>query len=249
MPSLDWNTTQWGRQYEWPQGGDEWSEPWGNATAQWFGSLFPRVHRFMPAPRILEIAPGHGRWTQFLVPASSQYIGVDLNESCTEVCKARFASADNATFVTNDGVSLAAAEDGSIDFLFSFDSLVHAEFEVFEGYIPEILRVLAPGGVAFIHHSNLAQGTMGPGQHDHSRAKTVSGERLSGFIEQSGGKVLVRETISWIDADLIDCLTTFARQDGDWADQPTQVLENPQFIEEMNAIRLFQAAYSRLGEK
>jgi hypothetical protein len=46
-------------------------------------------------------------------------------------------------------------ENGSIDFAFSFDSLVHAESDVMSSYAHELARVLKPGGVAFLHHSNL----------------------------------------------------------------------------------------------
>ena len=35
----------------------------------------------------------------------------------------------HATFVVNDGKSLAAVADGSINFAFSFDSLVHVEID------------------------------------------------------------------------------------------------------------------------
>ena len=45
-------------------------------------------------------------------------------------------------------------EDGSVDFAFSFDSLVHADAEVVTGYLRELERTLASEGVGFVHHSN-----------------------------------------------------------------------------------------------
>jgi len=73
--------------------------------------------------------------------------------------------------------SLAVAADRSIDLVFSFDSLVHAERDVIGGYLNEFARVLADDGVAFIHHSNT--GAYEPGTYDphniHWRATTVSG--------------------------------------------------------------------------
>ena len=69
MPELDWNKAVFDGNYDWRQGGEEWSAPWGGSEAQWFGSLYPRLHRLLPAGRILEIAPGFGRWTKFLIPA------------------------------------------------------------------------------------------------------------------------------------------------------------------------------------
>ena len=40
--------------------------PVGRADAQWYGSLLPRIHRFLPTGQVLEIACGYGRWTQYL---------------------------------------------------------------------------------------------------------------------------------------------------------------------------------------
>jgi len=242
LPHLTWNARKWSGDYEWPEAGEEWSEPWGGSEAQWFGSLYPRLHRFLPASRILEIAPGHGRWTRFLIPASDEYLGVDLNQSCVDICKERFRDDARATFVANDGVSLNAAEDGAYDLVFSFDSLVHAELDVFHGYVPEILRKLKPDGVAFIHHSNMAAGRLRAGEHHHSRAESVAASAVADIIRQHGGEVIVQETITWIDAHLLDGLTLFGRSGGRAA--PPTLIENPDFGEEALMIKRYQSAYS-----
>ena len=51
------------------------------------------------------------------------------------------------------------AADASIDFAFSFDSLVHAEANILESYISELARVLKANAIAFIHHSFAARST------------------------------------------------------------------------------------------
>lgn len=51
------------------------------SEAQWFGCLYPRLHRLLLTGRILEIALGFGRRTNFLISACSNYIGFDLSES------------------------------------------------------------------------------------------------------------------------------------------------------------------------
>jgi hypothetical protein len=68
-----------------------------------------------------------------------------------------FAGASHATLVVNDGKSLAAVADDSIDFAFLFDSLVHVEMDLIEAYLHELSRKLSPDGIAFIHHSNLGE--------------------------------------------------------------------------------------------
>jgi hypothetical protein len=55
----------------------------------------------------------------------------------------------------NDGRSLDMIEDESIDFVFSFDSLVHADSGTVRSYMLQIARKLRFSGTGFIHHSNL----------------------------------------------------------------------------------------------
>src|SRR5271165_6047234 len=76
MPSIEENLVKWDEEYGWSTGGDEWSGAWGNASAQWYGCVFPRIRRFLPARSILEIAPGFGRWTRFLLDHCDNLIGV-----------------------------------------------------------------------------------------------------------------------------------------------------------------------------
>ena len=90
MPSIELNRDHWGSNYAWPEGGDEWSHDWGDVDTQWFGSILPRIRAFVPAPQILEIAPGFGRWTRFLKDLCDDLTIVDLNENCIERCRERF---------------------------------------------------------------------------------------------------------------------------------------------------------------
>lgn len=241
MPDLLWNATYWGKRYTWPDEGDEWSAAWGGSEPQWFGSLYPRLHRFLPTGRILEIAPGFGRWTRFLIPAARSYLGIDLSEKCVEACKARF-SGSSAEFVKNDGLSLEAAQNGDFDLIFSFDSLVHAEINVLEIYIPQIIAKLNKNGVAFIHHSNLGNFGNSLGSV-HDRAQSVSRESVERLINQNGGKVLVQEIINWAETPPHDCLSMFCRVE-DFPDMKPTHLYNTRFMEEAAIIKEFQKTYS-----
>jgi SAM-dependent methyltransferase len=245
MPDLSWNAGYWGGEYDWPQAGEEWSAAWGGSEAQWFGALYPRLHRLLPARRILEIAPGRGRWTRFLLPLSQEFIGVDLSADCVEVCRRRFADFPRAEFKVNDGLSLEGAE-GPFDFVFSFDSLVHAEIDVFERYVPQILARLAPDGAAFVHHSNFAALGDYP-DNRHWRGVTVSGERVAGLVEANGGEVLVQEVVDWTNTGPVDCFTTFARKGAFKAGTIGVRLENHEFMKEASLIGANQSRYARLA--
>ena len=80
MPTIEENRSLFGESYDWPQAGEEWSTPWGNAHMQWYGSILPRISAFVPTDTILEVAPGYGRWTAFLKDLCKRLIIVDLAE-------------------------------------------------------------------------------------------------------------------------------------------------------------------------
>lgn len=232
MENLDWSRASWETTYDWSTGGEEWSECWGGSEPQWFGALYPRLHRLLPANTILEIAPGFGRWTQFLLPLCRRYQGVDISQTCVDACKNRFSQVKHARFARNDGRTLAGIEDGTCDLVFSFDSLVHSDLDVLESYFPEILRVLSPDGVAFIHHSNLA--ALGDTTRVQDRSTTVSAANAAAAIAAAGGSVVIQETVDWGVDQLVDCITLFCRRrDG----LKPRMIENHRFMNEASTIK------------
>ena len=80
------------QQYNWTREGEEWSEWWGSSFTQWVTTVYPRIGSYFPTKSILEIAPGYGRWTRFLVHGSELYRGVDLSQNCVEFCEQRMLS-------------------------------------------------------------------------------------------------------------------------------------------------------------
>ena len=155
MPTIEQNLILWGKVDGWNDDGDKWSGRWGGTELEWSASIFPRIRKFIPASTILEIAPGYGRWTQFLKRFCDHLIAVDVTPACIERCKQRFAADSHLSCYVNDGKSLAMIEDRSVDFAFSFDSLVHVESDVIAAYLAQLGKKLKPGGFAFLHHSNL----------------------------------------------------------------------------------------------
>src|SRR5436190_989 len=205
MPDLQWNKSTWAGSYDWSGAGDEWSGPWGTSTGEWYTTILPRIAAALPCQRILEIAPGFGRWTQFLLPLCDTYVGVDLSEECIKACRQRFEGRPNAEWHVNDGRSLGVVDGRQFDFVFSFDSLVHADWDAVGHYVPQVVRLLAPGGLAFLHHSNL--GAEPAAKVVGHRSTDVSPERVRETAERVGGKVLVQERISWTEDVLSDCFT------------------------------------------
>ena len=102
MPTIEQNNELWDDKYEWPEQGDEWSRAWGGVSSQWFGTLLPRLKSFVPASTILEIAPGFGRWTQFLRPLCSKLVLVDVSPKCIAACQRLFAGDEGIQYHVND---------------------------------------------------------------------------------------------------------------------------------------------------
>jgi SAM-dependent methyltransferase len=231
MPSIEENRQVWDTTYDWPKEGDEWSAHWGSPSAQWDGCIFPRIFPFLNG-RILEIAPGYGRWTQFLQIQCASLIGIDLAQSCVEHCQKRFGDCRNLEFKVNDGRTLQMLDDASIDFAFSFDSLVHADADAMSSYVSELARVLKPGGVAFIHHSNLGSFWFWRNikrRLFHWRAPSMSADKMREFAERSGMSCLQQEIIPWGKGSrMIDCLTTIVNRPG----IACVVVKNHRFMEE-----------------
>ena len=211
MPDIEWNKNTWDGWYDWKQSGDEWSAPWGSSPAMWFTSIMPRIAFVLPAKSVLEIAPGHGRCTSFLLRFADSYHGIDLSERCIRYCEERFAAQSRAKFHRNDGHTLTALADGDFDLVFSFDSLVHADLDVIVTYVPQIIKKLRKGGVAFIHHSNLAEF---PGVEWQHRSTEVSAEKVEALIESHGGRTLIQEVFGGDGKVVIpDCFSLFCRRD------------------------------------
>lgn len=168
---------------------------------------------------VLELAPGHGRNTEMLRRHATEIHLVDVNQSCLDACKARFADQKEGcrfSYHLTDGTNLRAVADSSISFGYSWDSMVHFDKMVVRGYILEFARVLRPGGRAFLHMSNYgsvkpdSSWTSNPGgrsdmsaallmRYAEEAALAVSFQRLSGLRDGWG-------------LDDLDCLSVIERR-------------------------------------
>ena len=239
--------------YDWTNAGEEWSAPWGNSAAQWSGAILPRIRNCLPASTILEIGAGFGRWTHYLRDYCETLIAVDRIERCVDACRQRFQDDPRVRSVLNDGCSLPMVADDSIDFVFSFDSLVHAKPEMVEGYLAELGTKLKPAGQGFIHHSNFGEYAnsfrerlpkaliklpikMNLLDWDHRRDPTMTAALFRDLCERRGLACLSQELINWRGRRLIDCFSMIAR--GDHSQRTaTRVIRNRDFMREAAEIR------------
>ncbi len=259
MPTVEENISEWGSRYDWSHRGDDWSAPFGGSERLWWGIVHPRILAFLPAPHILEIAPGHGRMTQFLLRSCTRLTAVDVTESCVVACRERFAGVDRLELHLNDGRSLPMVADRSIDFAFSFDSLVHVDADVIGDYMRELARVLAPDGVAFIHHSN-AGAFLQPVDrltdrwaprlgarvarrcNRNWRSADVSAALARELAAEAGLSCVVQETVNWLARLPTDCFSTITRRGSRW-DRPPVAVRNLRFMREARRLRALAELY------
>jgi ubiquinone/menaquinone biosynthesis C-methylase UbiE len=264
MPTVDENLKQWNSREGWiASEGDHWSDLWGNEQSLWHFVILPRIREFLPAGRVLEIAPGCGRWTQYLKDQCEHLTVVDLAPYCIEVCKQKFCSSSNISYVVNDGKSFPGVADHSVDFIFSFDSLVHAESDIIREYLHEISRVLTPDGVAFLHHSNSGiyaksarfmdhvptKGRIGRIIHSWFpfslgwRARSVTAGLIQEFSRNASLRCFRQERISWESSRYLrDALSTVTPKGSMW-DRPPVLVDNPHFAKEAECVRLISTLY------
>jgi hypothetical protein len=265
VPTVEDNLKKWSAEYDWGRQGEEWSVTWGGSEAQWFGAILPRIHAFISAGTILEIAPGFGRWTHYLRSWCQRLIVVDLAENCITACRQRFADDARITYHVNDGRSLAMIPDRAIDFVFSFDSLVHADADVLQAYLEQLALKLKPNGAGFFHHSNigeyrryfslirripqrlrdrlLARGLVDP---TFDRSFTVTARTFENSCVKAGLQCISQELVNWGSARLIDCFSTFTPKNSTLA-RPNQIVRNSAFMDEAELIRRLAHLYAARG--
>jgi len=183
------NALKWNH-YSWKRGEEEWTK-----SEQWKDSVIEHVmlESIPPDCVVLEIGPGFGRWTRKLIEISRHLVVVDVAEKCITHCKKVFGDKDNVEFHVNDGRSLAFVDDDSIDYVWSFDVLVHIEPKDVDHYLQEFQRILKEDGVVILHHGAV-------GKTDFGWRSSLTLQIFSDFLERSKFK-LVRQFNSWGDND------------------------------------------------
>ncbi len=243
------NRTFWAK-YPWPQDGDEWSAAVGGSRAMWETIIRPRISSFIPAGSILEIAPGHGRCTQFLLEVCDRLTIVDLVPECINACRNRFGERAGLTYAVNDGSTLPMVGDRSIDFAFTWDSLVHVEHDTMRSYTRELSRVLKPGGYAFIHHSNLGAYADRIGEFNwdkdlHGRGKTMSAAAMRSDCAEFGLSCLAQELVPWGTTGLFIDAFSLLWRDPSANGAETTIEERPDWGIETKQARRIGRLYNR----
>ncbi len=161
---------------------------------------------------VLELAPGVGRNTERLVRLARVIHAVDLNEYALKRLRERFRSSTGGCelhIYRNDGSDLGMIPSSSITLVYCWDAAVHFDKAVLKAYVREFARVLVPGGMGFIHHSNLGRlADVDITVNPHWRSN-VSKELFADYCEASGLTVVQQVDLPW--DTIVDCISIFRK--------------------------------------
>lgn len=156
--------------------------------------------------RSVDLAAGKGRNSEKLAPIARELYIMDINVGLVDFCRDRFRDYKQTQYAVGNGFDLQPIPDRWATFVYCFDAMVHFDSDVVRSYIRDLTRVLAPGGRAFLHHSNLT--SSGADWTKNPKARNfMSAELFKHYCEKEGITVLKQQIIDWGDAKNIDCLS------------------------------------------
>jgi SAM-dependent methyltransferase len=100
-----------------------------------------------PRRRAMDFGCGIGRVTRPLAAHFQEVTGVDVSSAMVRRAESLTGDGARCRFVVNAAPDLRMFGDEAFDFVYSRIVLQHIPPALVRGYLPEMLRVLAPGGV------------------------------------------------------------------------------------------------------
>jgi SAM-dependent methyltransferase len=139
----------------------------------------------------VEIGPGGGRWTRYLVGFKKLY-AVDYHQELLDELKRNFRRRGNISFIRNNGTDFPGIASGSIDYLFSFGTFVHLEFHLIEAYLAAIRSIVRSKANIVIQYSDktkvMAQLNKGFAENTPARMREA--------VQAAGFNILEEDTTS-----------------------------------------------------
>lgn len=138
--------------------------------------------------KAVEIGPGGGRWTRYMLSFQRLYVVDHFQELLDEL--ARNFRAPHLTPIRNNGTDFPGIPDSSIDFVFSFGVFVHLDLPIIDGYLQEMRRILRPSANVVIQYSDKRK----PEAARNASFADNDPDRMRQLVEQRG-YVVVEEDL------------------------------------------------------
>jgi precorrin-6B methylase 2 len=162
--------------------GLEWGDPETCPPLRYARDHFLQPY-ISPQSTVVEIGPGGGRWTRYMLGAGRIY-AVDYHQELLDELRTNF-DADNLIFVKNSGNDFPNIPNESIDLIFSFGTFVHLDLEIIDQYLRNMRRLLKPESTVVVHYSDKTK----PMAQMNSGFSDNDPERMCALVESHGYRI------------------------------------------------------------
>src|SRR5438105_8012025 len=143
-----------------------------------------------PAKTGLEIGPGGGRWTRYMLGFRRLYV-VDYHAELLTELRKNFAHS-HITEILNSGTDFPGVAAASVDFVFSFGVFVHLDLDIIGAYLANLRTIIHPETEVVIQYADKdkpkAQQNRGFSDNDPRRMREA--------VESSGYCIREEDTAS-----------------------------------------------------
>ncbi|TXL75674.1 class I SAM-dependent methyltransferase [Vineibacter terrae] len=178
---------------------------------QWDALIRPALFGIpVDMSRCVDFACGRGRNARKLLREGAGHVMmIDVNEENIRFCATMDPGKSRAVLV--NGFDLAGIDDATITFFYSFDAMVHFDMEIIASYMPEFHRVMAPGALALLHHSNYDANPGGDFRHNPHMRNFMTARIFKHLSRKCGFEVLRQWTFAWGEMPDCDCITVLRK--------------------------------------
>jgi ubiquinone/menaquinone biosynthesis C-methylase UbiE len=171
------------------------------------GSPFRRLFDRLDLTSVAELACGHGRHTEVFVAQAGHVTMIDIFDSNLLACRKRLGENAKVSFLKGDGSSFRPLPDSSVTAVICYDAMVHFSPVMVRAYIQDAARILRPGGMALLHHSNLeAPRDRHYGLNTHARNHMTTA-LFAGYVAEAGLTIAEQRILPWGGIPDIDALS------------------------------------------
>ena len=154
--------------------GLEWGDPKASPPLRYVRDHFLRPY-VSPRTTVVEIGPGGGRWTRYMLDAKRVY-AVDYHQELLDELRSNFHS-ETLSYIKNDGDNFPGVPDRSVDLIFSFGAFVHFDIDLIGRYLQHMKPLLKPDANVILHYSDktkpLAKMTAAFSENDPDRMRRL----------------------------------------------------------------------------
>jgi Methyltransferase domain len=139
----------------------------------------------------VEIGPGGGRWTRYLTGFRT-LAAVDYHPELLDELRRNFGKHRNIRFIKNNGTDFPGLHPQSIDYVYSFGTFVHLDFNLIEEYLDSLKAIIKPTANVVIQYSDKTKimSRLNEGFSDNTPA------RMRAAVHAAGYRILEEDTTS-----------------------------------------------------